>query len=348
MMENSEKRILYPFSEETFSPLTSAAIQVMKRTPDREIVVNKKGRTTDAFDKAGLRYAILRSDTLVTPKDFCPVALARLFCVSLPQFVFMRQFDRPVDFVHFFDLTTAMTWWGTTHMFKTPYVLTVGTMEKFSKMASMTLKDARYLLASTPFVKETTPALLQRKMYVVPALSGSFALKESAARRERSAFLKKRGFKEGDVLCATDAPADDSSVKDFCDALKRQTGKNVCVCAFKGNGALPFSEWTEVVSACSFFIGFDDCSANAVGFFAALGAEIPVFCVRRGIYLDVAAENENAVFVDVGDAGKQAAFVDGFLNDEGRKKALTEAARRSYDALRKKTVDFMKEMYDSV
>jgi hypothetical protein len=173
-------------------------------------------------------------------------------------------------------------------------------------------------------------------------------LKESVVARERRAFLKQRGFKDGDVLCATDAAADHPSVKAFGDAYQRQTGKNVCVCAFDGEGGVSFSEWMRIVACCSFFIGFDDCSPNATGFFAAVGTEIPVFCIGRGIYLDVADENENAVFVDVGDAGKQAAAIEDFLNDDSRKKALAASARRSYDALRKKTVDFMKEMYDSV
>lgn len=341
-MKQNEKIILFPLTEEAFNETTPAMIETIKKTPNRVVVVNKKGKITNLLEKRGISYTFLASDTVVTSRMFWLTAVFKLLGGSLPQFIFIRQLENPVDFVYFSDLISAMSWSGTTRMFRLTYIISLSQMERFSKYATIILKDARFLLAPTPFVKETTPEEYQRKIYVTPTLPRVSFFSD----KERQKFLKKKfpkqNQKETTLFMATDVDNQNTALIRFKEEFEERSGKKIVVLAKNE------SEWFEQISCCDFFAGFDDCTVSAVYLWGAMSANIPVFTVQRGTYVSLIQENENGLFLTPENVEEQVKTVNDFLQNVEKRKEFKENQKRWYEILKKKTVDFIEKMYDSV
>lgn len=345
MMSAENVKVLYPFTQSDYGFANEAIAARLKKQPDAVVVLTQKGRLSDALDAAHVSYFILPLQFTLTPQTFYLTALFKLMTGSLPLFRFVREAG-PFKAAFFHDLTSALCWSGPLKMARIPYIVSMSKLENFSKYATITLSDSAFLLCPCPFIKEATPGRFHDKMFVVPFVPPARFFKDEEIRRAKKRLLKENRAAPDAALIMTDAPRE-QSLDGFSSAFEKASGRKTAfarVSDFETADAL-----IAALTACDFYAGFKPFAWDPVPLFAAMRAQTPVLTVRKGLYMDVIENGVNGVFFDSDDdADAQAAQAAALLNDADGVKALRASAADWTDTIYKKTLDFMKELYDSV
>lgn len=345
-MPAENAKILYPFTQSDYGFANEAIASRIKKQPNAVVVLARKGPLSDALDAARVSYFILPMKFSLTPRTFYLTVLFKLMTRSLPLFRFIRE-TGPFKAVFFHDLTSALCWSGPLKMARIPYIVSMSKLESFSKYATIVLSDAAFLLCPCPFIKEATPGRFQNKMFVVPFVPSARFFKVEEVRRVKKRLLKEKGVTTDAVVIMTDAREDDGAAERFLKAFKDVFSRAAVFARLSDYQTA--DELSAALSACDFYAGFKPFAWDPAPLFAAMRANVPVLAVRKGLYMDVIEDGINGVFFESDDdAAQQAADAAALLNDADKTKALKSSAAAQAEMIYKKTLDFMKELYDSV
>lgn len=339
--KTEKTKILYPFVFSDYGYENEIIVQRIKKQPDAIVVINKQGPLSELFDKAGISYFILPLKKVITPRTFYPAVLWRLVSSSLSLFRFVREVG-PFKALFFHDLTTALCWSGTTKMGRIPYIVSMSKLEAFSKYATIVLSDASFLLCPCPFIKESTPGRFHKKMFVVPFVPSSKNTLSADAKRAKNDKPAERNF-----VIMTDGGQNDENPARFASSFEKETGRKVemlYVDNYKTG-----KELAVALAGCHLFLGVKSFNLDPFALFAAMRAEVPVFSVRQGLYMDVISDGESGVFFkDDTNMTQNAVQTAEFFKNVTAVDTLKKTAAEQVEIIYQKTLDFMKKLYDSI
>lgn len=346
--KTEKTKILYPFVFSDYGYENEIIVQRIKKQPDAIVVINKQGPLSELFDKAGISYFILPLKKMITPRTFYPVVLWRLVSSSLSLFRFVREVG-PFKALFFHDLTTALCWSGTTKMGRIPYIVSMSKLEAFSKYATIVLSDASFLLCPCPFIKESTPGRFHQKMFVVPFVPSFKNILPAEIRRSKKRSFKDKNNKsiEQTFVIMTDALHNDDRVVRFASVLELETGQKTGL--LHTDDYKTGKELSVALAGCHLFLGVKSFNLDPFALFAAMRAEVPVFSVRQGLYMDVISDGESGVFFkDDTNMTENAVQTAEFFKNVTAVDTLKKTAAEQVEIIYQKTLDFMKKLYDSI